>query len=351
MRDQRALSYKFGPFLLVVKERALWKGKESVCLTPKEFETLHVLVRDSGRLVTKDQILEEVWPDSFVADGSLSRNVSVLRRVLGEGYIQTVPKAGYRFTGSVRSSDAESPTNPEDSSQMADLAVSLVPLVGEVEPIGICVSGDGSPRSPGLGLVTDHNRNYAIRVLACLLLVIAISTPTLLVRRGRGHQTSGSEPFARLLVLPVQNLTALPDQDYISDGLTEEIIARLGKIDPSSLGVIAPTSARRLKDSARSPIQLGRELHVGYVLVSALRHKDSRIRISMQLVRVTDEVQMWAAEYERDDQDLFGIPNEIALSIGQHLRLRSAVVTTPQEEGTNNSEAYEDYLKGRFFLE
>src|SRR5277367_1106206 len=101
MRDETLASYQFGPFRFVVRERALFQGDAPISLSPKEFDTLRVLLRENGRLVTKDQIIEEVWPDSFVGDGSLSRNISVLRKVLGDGYIETIPKSGYRFAGLV----------------------------------------------------------------------------------------------------------------------------------------------------------------------------------------------------------------------------------------------------------
>jgi Tol biopolymer transport system component/DNA-binding winged helix-turn-helix (wHTH) protein len=101
MRDEALASYQFGPFRFVVRERALFQGDAPISLSPKEFDTLRILLRENGRLVTKDQIIGEVWPDSFVGDGSLSRNISVLRKVLGDGYIETVPKSGYRFAGHV----------------------------------------------------------------------------------------------------------------------------------------------------------------------------------------------------------------------------------------------------------
>jgi DNA-binding winged helix-turn-helix (wHTH) protein/TolB-like protein/Tfp pilus assembly protein PilF len=351
MSDRGCERYEFGPFRLVVKERALWNGNSPISMTPKEFDTLYILIQNAGRLVTKDQIITHVWPESFVGDGSLARNISVLRRLLGDGYIQTVPKSGYRFSASVKNSEAETRSDPGEPLS----SEAVFPNPAEVEgakPIHNISRAQVQVSSHSLrqGIVRNPETKYAIRVLGCLLLVITVLTATFLLRKVRGSRKIGAAPFTRILILPVQNHTGVLDQEYVSDGLTEEMISQLGKADPSSLGVIAPATAMLLKGSAKSPEQLGRELHVGYVLVSTLRQKEHRIRISMQLVRVTDEVLMWTAEFEREDHNLFGISNEAASAIEKHFRLRSASgQRTPQDEGTKDNEAYEDYLKGRFF--
>jgi len=353
MANDKPASYEFKPFLLVVRERILWKGTEAISLTPKEFDTLYVLVREAGRLVTKEQILSEVWPDSFVADGSLSRNISVLRRVLGDGYIQTVPKSGYRFSGIVKPEESPAGIDAGSNGQLNKHSTSF-----HQEEASRTGDGPAPPkvdarvtRPPSNWTDRYNTQKYTIGVAVFVLLIAIISTGAVLLRRARTSAQVTRPAFARLLVLPVQNLTGDADQEYLTDGLTEELITRLAKIAPQSLGVIASTTAMSLEKSSKSPAQIGKDLHVDYVLVSSLnRQKKNRIQLSVELMRVNDEVRVWSAQYERDDRNLIGIPNELALSIAKPLHLRPKTEpTVEQAQGTTDAEAYDDYLRGRSF--
>lgn len=332
--DSQAL-YQFEPFLLVARERVLRKGMEAIPLTPKEFDTLYVLVREAGRLVTKEQILAEVWPDSFVADGSLSRNISVLRKALGEGYIQTVPKSGYRFVAPVKQLDGCS-GRANGSNELAH-----PPTLAKTDPVVPIVKG----RSPRF--VT---RRRATGLAAFLLVVLTVWAAAIFLKNGRTPAQAAPPAHARLLVLPVENLTGFGDDQYLADGLTEEMISRLEKLDPQSLEVLAPTTAMRFQNSAKSPAQIGKDLHADYVLASDLNREGQRIGISVQVVRVDGRAQTWSAQYDRVDGSLIGIPEELALSIARPLRLRSrANPTALRAHGTRDIEAYEDFLQGRFF--
>jgi len=351
MANDKPASYEFEPFLLVVRERVLWKGTEAIPLTPKEFDTLYVLVREAGRLVTKEQVLSEVWPDSFVADGSLSRNISVLRRVLGDGYIQTVPKSGYRFSGIVKSLE-QSPAGIAAGSNGQLNKHSTSSHQEEAARTGDGLAppkADARATRPASNWADRYKRQkYAIGVAVFVLVIAIISTGAVLLRRARTSAQATRPSFVRLLVLPVQNLTGVADQEYLADGLTEELIARLGKIAPQSLGVIASTTAMSLEKSSKSPAQIGKDLHVDYVLDSSLYRQEDTIRISSRLVRVDDEVPMWSAQYEREVGNLMGIPDELAQSVAKPLGVTHQV-NIGQPDETKDAEAYDDYLKGRFF--
>lgn len=346
MTETGSKSFQFGTFVLDVRERTLRNGTDVIPLTPKEFDTLYVLVRDAGRLVTKDQIIGEVWPDSFVADGSLSRNISVLRKALGDGFIQTVPKSGYRFIGPVR---------PLEQS----VAQSMVPERSQANggpphkaPSDEEAGTGAKPATTGSELTwwaQSSKKSYVVGISAFVLLVM-VSMGAMLLRTVTGSAKAIQPHFARLLVLPIQNLIGVSEEEYLTDGLTEELISRLGKIAPQSLDVIAPTTTMRLKKSPKSPAEIGNDLNVEYVLASNLRQVEKRVRISVQLIRVADKVQMWSADYEREDQNLLGIPNKIAVSIAPLLQSASKEVTASVlDEGTKDNEAYEDYLRGRYF--
>lgn len=160
-----------------------------------------------------------------------------------------------------------------------------------------------------------------------------------------------SQDRIMLAVLPFENLSGEPDQEYFSEGLTEEMIAQLGQIRPARLGVIARTSAMQYKATTKRVDQIGRELGVGYVLEGSVRRSAGRVRITAQLVHVTDQTPLWSETYERDFADIFAIQEEVSGRIARSLELellpnRQASIAQGR---TKNSEAYEAYLKGRYF--
>src|SRR6202011_951570 len=158
-------------------------------------------------------------------------------------------------------------------------------------------------------------------------------------------------PRIRIAVLPVQNLTGDPDREYISDGLTEEIIAQLGRINPERLGVIARTSAMTYKHSAKTVSQIGAELHVEYVIESSLRKSGDRLRITTQLIRVNDQTHLWSQDYERARRDLVTLQDDFANAVASGIRLELAAAAHQPLLSTRsvNPDAYMAYLEGRFY--
>lgn len=155
----------------------------------------------------------------------------------------------------------------------------------------------------------------------------------------------------RLAVLPFRNLGGDRGKEYFSDGLTEEIIARLGKLSPGKLRVIAPTTAMRYKRAAKSVDTIGNELGVDYVLEGSVRHGEDRIRITAQLVRVANQIQLWSESYEFKLQDVLATQTEMSLRVARSLAVE--VLPSAREQRGNsavvNAEAYDAYLKGRYF--
>ncbi len=161
--------------------------------------------------------------------------------------------------------------------------------------------------------------------------------------RGGAEVPLGEAPLVRLAVLPFRNLTGSADQEYLGDGLTEEIIADLGRIP--ALGVIARTTVMKYKQSAEGAGQIGRELQVGYVVEGAVRQAERRLRVSAQLIRVSDETNVWAETYDRQMADLLDVQGDVARSVAQQIRLRlpAAGSTRPADP-----EAHLEYLSGRY---
>lgn len=187
-----------------------------------------------------------------------------------------------------------------------------------------------------------------MRLVVGGLLVVAVVAAIGFVTAGRISRLAPSR--MTLAVLPFENLSRDPDQDYFSDGFTEEMIAELGKLDPHHLGVIARTTTMLYKGARKTVGQITRELGVNYVLEGSIRRADNRVRITAQLVQTSDMTQLWAESYDREISDALGIQSEVAMKIAHSLAL---ALKRPREETGNitaaPSPAYELALRGKFF--
>lgn len=284
--------YKFGSFLLDKGERVLRRDDKNVPLTPKVFDTLVVLVERAGRLVTKESLLAEVWPDTFVEEANLSVNIATLRKALGEivgeqQYIQTISKRGYRFVADVLKVESES------------------------------------------GLVAKHQPQSTL---------IANKQTTI-------DQYQGLNSLA---VLPFENVSADPNAEYLSDGITESIINSISQLQ--GLRVVARNTVFRYKAKGVDPQKVGRELGVCSVLSGRILQLGDRLVIRAELVDVLNGWQIWGEQYQRKFQDILVVQEEISEAISAKLKLR---LTRQEKERlgkryTENAEAFQLYLKGRY---
>jgi TolB-like protein/DNA-binding winged helix-turn-helix (wHTH) protein/Flp pilus assembly protein TadD len=341
--------YEFDDFRLDPKKRILRLRQEPVPLTPKAFEMLLVLVQSEGVLLTKEELMKAVWADSFVEESNLTQIVFVLRKALGETadrrYILTVQGKGYRFAADVKvvsgngQEQLSAATSP--SSAGAGAAAAIQPEAKY-------------PTHP-LRRSSDRSANkrrwlYLAGALAILLLGVAAGT----LRRSRA--TPPQKPGGRVMlaVLPFQNLTGDTVQDYLSDGMTEEMISRMGNLDPQHLGIIARTSVMHYKNSQAPLDQIGRELGVQYVLEGSVRRDSDKVRVTAQLVQMKDQTHVWARQYDRDLSSLLVLQSEIALEIADEIRLtlgdrKQNTPTRQPSLSPQTSEAYDLYLRGRYF--
>lgn len=167
--------------------------------------------------------------------------------------------------------------------------------------------------------------------------------------RIRSHARQRTERVT-VVVLPFQNMTGDPQQEYLTDGLTEEMIAQVSRMDPERLGVIARTSAMQYKGTTKNVAQIGRELGAGYILESSFRREGTRVRITAQLVRVSDQTHLWSQDYERDVREILPLESEVTQAIAREIQVKLSA----QEQARRGSapvepEAYQLYLKGRYF--
>src|SRR5690242_5367709 len=316
MRHPTKARFTFGPFLLDPVENALSRGGQPIHLPPKAFETLLVLVENDGHLVEKGELLTRVWPNTFVEEATLAQNIFILRKALGNGsngdeYIETVPKRGYRFVA---------PVHRAEVAVLAD-----TPLT--------------------------HKGPRRIVWLLTIGFLILISVAAWLVWR-RSH--SPHVPYlskTMLAVLPLQNLSGNPAQDYFCDGLTEQLVTDFGSLSPGHLGVIARTTTMQYKNTQKNVAQIGNELNVDYVLEGSVAREREHLRIDAQLIRVHDQTHVWAQTYERDLGGALALQNDVAREIAH--AVLSILAPSSQARNTANRTlnpaAYEAYLQGRYF--
>jgi TolB-like protein/DNA-binding winged helix-turn-helix (wHTH) protein len=331
MSLQTRAIYEFGPFHLDPAERLLLREQVQVQVPPKAFDALVVMVQNRGRLLGKDELLRTVWPDTFVEESNLAQHISILRKALRDGedgfqYIETVPRHGYRFTAEVR----EIGRVATDSSFAAGPTPSPQPSVGFSESV--------RPRGRFTGLI------YAVAALALFLAALISMLPVWTARH-----SAVAEPIDSLAVLPLQNLSADPAQEYFADGMTEALITDLAKIP--RLKVISRTSIMQYKNSHKKLPQIARELGVDGIIEGAVLRSGDRVRITAQLVRAATDQHIWAESYERDERDLVALQDEVSRSIALQIQKEIAppAAQRPATSSAVNPQARENYLKGRYF--
>jgi TolB-like protein/DNA-binding winged helix-turn-helix (wHTH) protein len=330
--------YEFDEFRLDAQSRVLKRGGTTVSLTPKAFDVLLFLIQNAGRIVTKDELMKAVWPDSFVEESNLTQTIFMVRKALDETadrrYILTVQGQGYRFLVPVTEAERNAPEIE------APVAVADARSVPEIQ---LDSHGRGA----------RHWRAVVIASATVALVLIAVYV----IWPWRSRRGPAEQPGRIMIaVLPFENFTGDPGQEYFSDGLTEEMISQLGDLDPAHLGVIARTSVMHYKHSQESIPQIGKDLGVQYVIEGSVRRDSERVRITAQLIQVKDQSHLWAREYDRELGHLLelqaGIAREVANEIEFSLSGRRPIEATRETAAPpepKSYEAYDLYLKGRYF--
>jgi TolB-like protein/DNA-binding winged helix-turn-helix (wHTH) protein/tetratricopeptide (TPR) repeat protein len=320
---------RFGVYELDVRTGELRKGGTRIRLQEQPFQVLAALVERPGEVVTRDELRERLWPSGVIVDfdHSLNKAVNKLRDALGDAadnprFIETLPRRGYRF---------------------------LVPVSDSVKRPNSVVDTDdvGHPAREVLEVSGFWSKPRILTGLA----IVAMALGVMALWRTWPAQAGPPPGRIMLAVLPFRNLAGSPDEDYFSDGLTEEMIAELGRLTSDDrLGVIARTSAMHYKNTSRLVTEIGRELGVDYILEGSIRRAGRRVRITAQLVQIRDQTNLWSESYDRDLADVFAIQDDVASRIASSLALellppqRSSRVSAP----TTDIVAHEEYLKGRF---
>ena len=318
---------RFGEsFELDVPGQQLRRYGQPVRLERIPLELLILLVKKRGEVVTREEIVASIWGAGTYldTDNAINGAIRKIRQVLKDNpeepkYIQTVPNKGYRFVADVQARGAASaPAVLEEKEQ---------------KPV---------------------RSRSAISIAA--VAAVAVVAATIYWGASRfGHRARDPQGKYMLAVLPFDNLTGDPSQDYFSDGLTEEMISHVGNLDPDHLGVIARTSVMQYKNSKDGLRRVGKELGVDYVLEGSVRRESGKVRITAQLILVKDQTHVWAREFDRDVTSLLKLEDELANEVAQEITLTLSKnrgltgIQGPKTMSPAEYAAYDSYLRGRYF--
>jgi TolB-like protein/DNA-binding winged helix-turn-helix (wHTH) protein/Tfp pilus assembly protein PilF len=336
-------SVRFGVFEVDLRAGELRKKGAKIRLQEQPFLLLITLLKQQGEVVAREELRRTLWPEeTFVDfDHGLDTAVKKLREVLGDSasnprFVETIPRRGYRFIAPVETI-GENETAPAANQARPN---KQEPAMGclleardedQVEPLGAAVVAL-RPRWP-----------LPWKVAGLVFLLLSAGFMSFLLR------SRPSTLIRSLVVLPLEDLSGDPSQEYFSDGMTDELITELGQV--GKLRVISRTSAMTYKGVRRPLPEIARELNVDAVVEGIVLRLGSQVRITAQLIRASSDKHLWAQSYEVELRNILTVQKEVARSIAEQIRLE----LNPHEQRrldqpqAVNGEAYESYLKGRFF--
>jgi TolB-like protein/DNA-binding winged helix-turn-helix (wHTH) protein len=315
-----------------------------VILREQVFQVLRMLLEHEGKIVTREEIKGRLWPNDTVVgfDHSINATINTLRRALGDSaddprYIETLARRGYRLMPAIEYRESATGTAlGKDGEQREQSA---------------------AERSENTATVQEKVQRQmklhwwkAALVLASVVVLVAAGYISWRHFRASGPPTSNK---IMLAVLPFENLTGDPNKEYLADGLTEETISQLGRLNPEQLGVIARTSVMGYKHKDERLDQIGRDLSVQYVLENSLRESGDHLRLTAQLIQVKDQSHLWSQDYDYSAKDILNVEDEVANAVVQQIRLR--LTSKQQAELAQsrpvNPEAFDAYMQGYYYFE
>ena len=336
--------YEFGPFRLDPSEQLLLRENEPIALAPKAFDLLVALISCHGHLVTREKLMQTVWPDSFVEETNLTVNISLLRKILGclpdgQPWIATVPKRGYRFDGRVMLY-GEGGGLPE--------LVAAAPVTEKIEPA--VADSEAPPVTVATVEAPAARRRFGVRrwmYSAAGTLAIAFLIWVSVHVYGLRHSGQLASVHT-LAVLPFATAGVTSEDQYLGIGLTDALITRLGRL---SQIVVRPIGAVRGFQGVSDPTSAGRKLDVQAVLNGTVQRVGDRTRVAVRLERVSDGIVLWSENFEEQNSSDFQIEDSISQQLAKALALRLRVMTSSVQlatPNTPNSQAYELYIQGRY---
>src|SRR5262245_13896986 len=316
------------------------KGGSPRKITPRAFQVLIYLLEHHGRIIEKQELFDEVWKERFVTDNALSRIIKEIRQVIGDvadepRYIETIPKRGYRFIAEVTNVEAETLTAGSEKAP---------PVSGHL--------GERELERPPIA--TDRKRKrwrltQPWKMTAVILVVLTMAA-IVYVKFFRGSSSVYAGVIKSLAVLPLQNLSGDPSQEYFADGMTDALIGGLAKI--RGLQVISRTSSMRYKGANKPLREIAGELRVDAVIEGTVLRSGDRVQVRAQLIQAATDRHLWSETYERDLRDVLALQSEIAQAVVREIQIK--LMPAERARLANNRpidrKAFDDYLQGRFLF-
>lgn len=322
--SSESITYIFGNFKLYPTQHILKRDNKPIQLRPKVFNLLLILIRSADRLVSKEEILSTIWPDVIVTDNALTHCIEELRKALGDKakepvYIETFPRLGYKFIGEVTIDNHDLSSNNYLKT--------------------------GLPRNTGINNIEKHPVRIRWYVYLSILFVILTA---LVFRIYKGDLNSSKAKVNTLAILTFDNLGGDTDQNYIAEGITEDLIASFSKIN--NLKVIGRTSAIKYYDQSTNVNDFVNELNITHLLDGSVRYSGSTIQISVQLIDAREKTTIWSQKYENDLDNLFYIQKDIISDVTKlmNIKYNENRLIKAAIQPTENIDAYILYLKGRY---
>ncbi len=345
MKEESVRLYEFGSFRLNASERFLQNGDTVVPLAPKVFDTLLVLVENNGRVIEKNKLMELLWPDTFVEESSLTQNIFLIRKALGDlssdrRYIETIPKRGYRFIANVR--------------EICDPSIAII--MKERTSTQILIAEDqieSEPKNQSVALNKYSHRSKRQHtallslcvVIACLLLGSVVLLYLVLKSRG----ASDGIELRSIAVLPFKTVGADTQKDLLGLGMADALIMRLSRLEQPT--VLPTSSVFNYTQRDKDALAIGRDLGVDAVIDGTLQRDGDRIRISAQLIRLKDAKTIWVGTFDEKYGDIFALQDSISEQLVSQIAatVASPPILRPRLRPTESAEAYEAYLTGVYF--
>src|SRR6202795_332494 len=330
---------RFGTYEVSLQSGEVRKAGLRIKVQQQPMKLLGILLERPGEVVTREELRARVWSDEAFGDFDQAVNIAIakLRSAFGDSaenprFIETLPKRGYRFIGEVSVVDTDTDTGAKRPGP-GDLPAT--------RPGDILPSAGPAPSS----IAPKRRQPYRPAIIALALLLI-FSLLGLWLFRYPGRPSTGIRSLA---VLPLENLSGEASQNYFADGMTDELITDLAQI--SALRVISRTSVMVYKGAHKPLPQIARELNVDAVVEGTVLRSGDQVRITAQLIEASTDKHLWSQGYEGELRDTLALQNRVASAIADQIRIN----LTPREQvalrnvKVVNPEAYESYLKGRYF--
>jgi len=344
--------YEFGIFRLDGDEGVLLREDHRVPLTPKAFDLLLLLVENRGHVVAKEEIMSRLWPESFVEEVNINRNISMLRRALAESpndpvYIETVPKRGYRFVAAVVELEAnegelilERRTSAEINTEEEEEITDRPYADHTIEPATIART------IARVGLIDTWHRHVGLRSAVVVLMLVA--AVVFGWTTGRHRHDAETAKVKSLAVLPFKDMGAAGDE-HLGLALADVLITRLSNLKEVQ---VRPTSAvQKFEGQEQESTAAGQMLGVDAVLEGSMHRRHHQIRVTVRLLRVSTKSPIWSGQFDDDAKDVLAMQNAIAEQVANALALKmtdgeKAAIAKRYSE---DADAFQLYVKGRYY--